>query len=69
MQKKLLIEGMSCGHCAGQVEKALKALPGVGGVEVDLAAKCAVVSFTGDLADGVLKEAVTEAGYEVAGIA
>jgi copper chaperone CopZ len=69
MQKKqLFIEGMSCGHCAGQVEKTLRALPGVTGAEVDLAAKRALVSFTADLADETLREAVTEAGYEVVSI-
>jgi copper chaperone CopZ len=64
----LLIEGMSCGHCAGQVEKTLRALPGVAEAAVDLAAKRAVVSFTADLADEVLRAEVTEAGFEVAAI-
>jgi copper chaperone CopZ len=68
MRKKLLIEGMSCGHCAGRVEKALGALPGVNAVEVDLASGCAVVSLTAELADEALTAAVTGAGYEVTGI-
>jgi len=65
MRKKMLIEGMTCGHCAGRVEKILGALPGVKMVEVDLAAGCAVVSLTDELADGPLTAAVTGAGYEV----
>jgi heavy metal translocating P-type ATPase len=65
MRKKLLIEGMSCGHCAGRVEKALGALPGVNAVEEDLAAGCAVVSLAAGLADEALTAAVTGAGYEV----
>jgi cation transport ATPase len=64
-KKQMLIEGMNCAHCSGRVEKALLALPGVEGVEVDLAAKCAVVSCAADLADEALKSAVTGAGYEV----
>ena len=31
------IEGMSCGHCTAAVEAALKAVPGVQSVVVDLA--------------------------------
>jgi cation transport ATPase len=65
MQKKLRIAGMSCKHCSGRVEKVLGALPGVARAEVDLDAGCAVVSLTADLADEVLKDAVTKAGYEV----
>jgi len=64
-KKQIFIEGMNCAHCSGRVEKALLALPGVEGAEVDLAAKCAVVSCATDLADEVLKSAVTGAGYEV----
>ena len=29
MNKTLVIEGMTCGHCAAHVERALNALPGV----------------------------------------
>jgi copper chaperone len=67
MTKTLSIEGMSCGHCVNHVKNALTELSGVGGVEVDLAKKSAVVS--GDaLDDAAMKAAVAEAGYEVVAI-
>ena len=39
----LSIEGMTCASCAGRVEKALKAVPGVTGAEVNLAIERATV--------------------------
>ena len=67
MKKRLSIEGMSCGHCVGRIKSALAGIPGVTSVQVDLAAKSAVVEG-GDLDDGLLKDAVAEAGYEVVAI-
>lgn len=64
MEKTILIEGMSCGHCVNAVEEALKELDGVKSVVVDLEGKKAVVE--GDnLDDNKIKEAIDEAGYEV----
>jgi len=64
MKKKVLIEGMSCGHCVKRVEAALKEVPGVKAVTVDLGKKRATVE--GDaLDDAALTGAVTEAGYQV----
>ena len=65
MKKTLTIEGMMCAHCAAHVEKALNALPGVT-AQVDLAGKTAVV--TGSAGDEALKQAVADAGYQVADI-
>lgn len=59
------VEGMSCEHCVAAVGGALSALPGVEGVEVDLAAGTAVVS--GAVPDEqAVGEALEEAGYELA---
>lgn len=65
MKKKILIEGMSCGHCSAHVEKALNGIEGVS-AKVDLEAKTAYAEITGDISDDVLKKAVEDAGYEVA---
>lgn len=65
MEKKIIIEGMTCGHCSGRVEKALNSLPGVNAT-VDLAAKTATV--TGGAEDAALKKAVEDAGYTVISI-
>lgn len=68
MKVQISIEGMSCGHCSARVEKALKAVNGVAKVEVNLAAKNAVVELLGNIDNNVLKEAVEDAGYDVTGI-
>ena len=46
MVKKVFIEGMSCGHCAARIEKALSQLEGVGSVKVNLAGKFAELFST-----------------------
>lgn len=60
---ELKIEGMTCGHCKGAVEKALLKVPGVTQAEVDLARKQAVVIGNADRSE--LVKAVTESGYKV----
>ncbi|CAK7069993.1 MAG: Copper-exporting P-type ATPase [Desulfovibrio sp.] len=67
MKRTINIVGMNCGHCTGSVEKALKAVPGVSAVTVDLASKTAVVEVDG-VSDDILKKTVTDAGFEVTGI-
>ncbi|MGE8686467.1 MAG: heavy metal translocating P-type ATPase [Achromobacter sp.] len=61
----LPIEGMTCASCVGRVEKALKAVPGVGKASVNLATERADITFTGapDVAAAV--QAVQKAGYAV----
>lgn len=66
MKKIMHIEGMSCGHCTGRVEKALQALEGVNVLEVSVEKKQAVVETT--LEDAVLKETVEDVGYDVVSI-
>ncbi|MWD28604.1 heavy metal translocating P-type ATPase [Aquicoccus sp. SCR17] len=61
----LEIDGMTCASCAARVQRALEAVPGVTGAEVNLASGTARVHvFEGeaDLAD--LRAAVRETGYE-----
>lgn len=67
MKKVMKIEGMSCGHCTARVEKALNALDGVS-AEVSLEDKAAYLTLEKEIDDAVLKQAVTDAGYEVVGI-
>ncbi|MEU6814608.1 heavy-metal-associated domain-containing protein [Streptomyces sp. NPDC046860] len=63
-----LVTGMSCGHCAASIKEALRGVPGVGEVDVDVAAGTVAVEGTG-LDDAVLRAAIVEAGYEVPGTA
>src|SRR5581483_10127502 len=61
----LPIEGMTCATCAGRVEKALRALPGVDAT-VNLSSEQADVQFdSARVAPAALAEAVTRAGYDV----
>lgn len=69
MTKVMTIEGMMCGHCTGRVQKALEALEGVSAVAMSLEEKTATVELGGEVSDDTLTAAVTEAGYEVKGIA
>jgi Cu+-exporting ATPase len=68
MTKHIHIEGMSCAHCSSSVDKALRALPGVSAVQVDLASKTATVETDGKLSDEAMKQAVTDIGYDVTSI-
>lgn len=68
MEKTILIEGMTCMHCSGRVEKALNAIEGVRAT-VDLQGKKANATVTDGVTDAMLRDAVTEAGYEVVQIA
>ncbi len=69
MTKTMTIEGMMCAHCTGRVQKALEALEGVTAVTMSLEEKTATVELAKEVPDEVLTGAVTEAGYEVKGIA
>jgi Cu+-exporting ATPase len=61
----LPIEGMTCATCAGRVEKALSALPGVA-VAVNLSSERADIAFdAAQVSPVALAEAVRRAGYDV----
>lgn len=66
MKKKIMIEGMSCGHCVKHVQEALEGLNGVSSIEVNLAEKYAVVETT--VEDSQLQEVIDDAGYDVVSI-
>ncbi|WHH59981.1 copper ion binding protein [Petroclostridium sp. X23] len=65
MTKTIYIEGMSCGHCVGHVEEALKEICGVKAVSVDLQKKFATVELAHEVEDEKFKSAIDDAGYEV----
>ncbi len=69
MQKNIQIEGMNCNHCRAAVEKALSAIPGVSRVEVSLENRNAVIDTADTVTNETLTTAVTDAGFEVKGIA
>ena len=67
MTKTVLnVEGMSCSHCVNAVTKAVTALEGVSGVNVDLEGKTATVEYDADKVSlESIKEAIEDEGYDV----
>jgi copper chaperone len=59
----LAIDGMTCGHCAEAVSRALSQCPHVAAVQVDLARGRAVVTGEGLRVDELVA-AVQSAGYQ-----
>lgn len=68
MKKELTVEGMSCMHCVGRVEKTLSEMDGVTSVSVDLDTKLAVVDLSADISDDAFKTAIADQGYEVTAV-
>ena len=68
MEKTLKIEGMMCEHCEMHTRKALEALDGVSKAEVSHKTGTAVVTLETDISDDVLRQAVTDEGYQVTDI-
>lgn len=62
--KKIIIEGMSCGHCSARVEKALNDVTGIK-AKVNLEENTAYVELTAGVTDNILKQIVEDAGYKV----
>ena len=59
------IRGMTCASCVGRAERALKKVPGVQEVSVNLATESArVIIVPSDQIEARLKRAVRDAGYE-----
>lgn len=60
----LSIEGMTCASCVGRVERAIRRLPGVAEVSVNLATERAGVTFRdGHRNAGAVADAIFKAGY------
>ena len=64
--KSYTVTGMTCAHCVASVTEEVQELPGVTGVEVDLASGALAVTSEPPVADDAVREAVREAGYELA---
>lgn len=66
MTKSVLnMQGMSCEHCVKSVESAVKALPGIGNVDVSLKKHTATIKFDeSKISLEGIKEVIREAGYD-----
>jgi len=61
------VVGMTCGHCVNAVTEEVSQLPGVTGVDVDLASGGVTVTSEAPVDGSAVRAAVEEAGYEVGG--
>ena len=59
----LKVEGMTCGHCVGRVQKALDTTPGVRATKVDLESGTAEIRFGAEIDTAKLIGVVEAAGY------
>ncbi|MDF2754108.1 MAG: hypothetical protein K0S82_2491, partial [Gaiellaceae bacterium] len=63
--KTYSVPGIHCGHCAAAIKEEVSSVEGVEGVDIDLDAKAVTVRGQA-LSDEALRQAIEEAGYEVA---
>ena len=64
---EITVKGMSCGHCAAAVTKALGALPGVSQVQVELSTGRVTFENANPIRREDLARAIKAAGYELVG--
>ena len=64
--REYTVQGMTCDHCALSVTEEVSQVPGVTGIDVDVAAGRVLVRGEG-FSDDAVRDAVDEAGYDVVG--
>lgn len=62
---EIKVKGMSCGHCAAAVTKALESLPGVSEVQVDLNSGMVSYQSAAPIAPEEMARTIKAAGYEL----
>lgn len=62
---KFKVDGMTCGHCAQTVTRAVEAVPAVERALVDL--KAGEVTVEGGTDSAAVRRAIEDAGYDVRG--
>ena len=63
-ERTYAVEGMSCEHCRAAITGAVRGVPGVSGVEVDLEGGTVTVRGAG-ADDADVRAAIDDAGYAV----
>lgn len=66
-EKHMHVEGMRCENCEARVENAVNRLDGVV-CKANWKKKTAVVSYSAEVSDDILKETVEKLGYKVTDI-
>ena len=65
---KIKVNGMMCAHCEAHVKKALEAIDGIESAVASHEENLVTITKSGDVDESLIRDAVTEAGYEYAGI-
>jgi len=65
VEKIIKVSGMTCGHCAETVKRALKSIESVIDVDVDLASGKVTIKSDKDISCDDIKKAVEEWDYRV----
>lgn len=60
------VRGMTCDHCASSVRAEVEVIAGVSDVQVDVASGRVQVTSSQPVTESQVREAVEEAGYELA---
>ena len=63
---EITVKGMTCGHCANAVTKALEAIPGVSQVQIDLTSGRVTFACANPIPQEELARVIKAAGYEMA---
>ena len=66
---KIKVNGMMCAHCEAHVKKALEAIDGIESAVASHEENRGTLTNSKDVDEALIKAAITEAGYEYAGIA
>ena len=64
MTRTIEVNGMMCPRCEAHVKKALEAVDGITSAIPSHEKNNVVLEMTRNISDDVLRQAVTEAGYE-----
>ncbi|MCF7801603.1 MAG: heavy metal translocating P-type ATPase [Candidatus Marinimicrobia bacterium] len=65
LKQTFAVKGMTCASCVANVEKALRTIPGVSDVAVNLTMETATIAAGQDVSVKKLKRAVDRAGYKL----
>jgi Cu2+-exporting ATPase len=65
---KIKVNGMMCQHCEAHVKKALEAVEGIESAAASHKDDTVTLTVTKDVDEALIKAAVSEAGYEYAGV-
>ena len=65
MSKVFKVSGMMCPHCEAHVKSALEAIDGVESAVASHKEGSVTVTFSKEVSDTVIKDAIVKAGYTV----